>query len=325
MSNEDWGALGAKERRRHARTHGGFIPEASITILPTRFRHAYLLGTTTHDEHRIFNAVEYVPSDPQSSVQFWEYVAWRENTQRKTTVFFSWGVLPEENRAVGREEADFEEPDPRDLLRELQTTNVASRRVRLIIAAESVSFADDTTPLVLSLLRGFIEQHRESNSPEMLIGVESAIRKFVGLLPANRLEEVGFILQPTQRVAVSPTIELEVAKMTVRKLIANPQRNAGTLDLLGEQLMDLARTYLNPRLLPRQPHGAIALNSVLALALMHSHHVDELRQLLERLPVGWFRSLIARRVRETIREVQSRFVNEGEVLTGHLSNCSCLP
>jgi hypothetical protein len=70
--------------------------------------------------------------------------------------------------------------------------------------------------------------------------------------------------------------------------------------------MELARAYLNPRLLPREKYGAVALNTVLALLLLRSRHVPELLKLVAEVPHAWFRDLLVRRARKIQEEVARR-------------------
>ena len=51
--------------------------------------------------------------------------------------------------------------------------------------------------------------------------------------------------------------------MVVRKLTANPPARNESLSDLAIQLNELCETYLNPRLLAREKHGAVALNAVM--------------------------------------------------------------
>ena len=95
--------------------------------------------------------------------------------------------------------------------------------------------------------------------------------------------------------------------MIVRKLSVNPPPDPNSWPDLANQLADLARTYLNPRLLPRQYLAAIALNSILALALLRSDVLSEVYRIFRLLRVPWFKQLVARRAEEIGHALASHF------------------
>ena len=85
--------------------------------------------------------------------------------------------------------------------------------------------------------------------------------------------------------------------MILRKLMANPMRENDSLPELSDRLLEIAKTYLNPRLLAREQYGAVTLNAILAPYYAKSLHHEEVRRLVSELKVPWFRQLLARRVR----------------------------
>ena len=128
----------------------------------------------------------------------------------------------------------------------------------------------------------------------------------MGILGREEVASLAFVLEAGHKAPVSPEIELEVSKMVVRKLTAVLPLDANRLPELGTQMMDLARTYLNPRLLPRQHHGAIALNSVLALALLCDPQLPELFDILRQLRLAWFKQLVIRRAETILQDLARR-------------------
>ena len=131
---------------------------------------------------------------------------------------------------------------------------------------------------------------------EDLVAVGSAIRTCVAALNAGEaLAYSAILLDSGARSPVPATIELELVKMVVRKLSANPPKQADSFPELADRLDDIVNAYLNRRLLARERFGAITLNAILGLALLHSRRFDRVERSLLELDVPWFRRLLARR------------------------------
>ena len=210
-----------------------------------------------------------------------------------------------------------------DLLSRLADRSLSRNLLRkAILEAEVGSFDADQANFLKPLLRRYIEENRDSADPTNLVAVASAIRKYVGILGQEEISSVGFVLEAGHRAPVQPELELEVTKMLVRKLSAVLPRESNSFPELGSQLMDLARTYLNPRLLPRQHHGAIALNSVLAVTLLRTHGLEELIDILGRLPLPWFKQLVIRRAKMLEQDLAHRF--PGSEFNPHRENLEAL-
>jgi hypothetical protein len=185
------------------------------------------------------------------------------------------------------------------------------KRRLLIIEAEAASFDPQQVSKLNPLLREFVTNYRESNDPADLVAVGAAIRKCVATLSLNdALIFAESLLKESSRTTIPPEVELELVKMVVRKLIANTAMQAELLPDLADRLFEIASTYLKPRLLGREKHGAIALNAVLGLVLLRSRHVAEVVQLVSALKVPWFRQLLARRSVRLEDELRSRFPRE---------------
>jgi len=165
----------------------------------------------------------------------------------------------------------------------------------MVIEAEVLPFAPDERSRLNVVLRRFIEDHRNSDDPEDLVAVASAIRKYVATMHGGDLGDLAVLLASDQNATVPLEVELEVAKTLVRKLTSQPPEEPDSEPELGDRLMELASTYLNARLLSREKYGAVALNVVLALLLLRSRHVADLLRLLSNLRVPWFTQLVVRR------------------------------
>jgi hypothetical protein len=176
-----------------------------------------------------------------------------------------------------------------------------------IIDAEDVDFDRVETEQLTPLLRRFIERNRDSEARVDLVTVGSAIRKFVAVAPSDEaFEFAAGLLKTDGRLVIPIEVEVEVAKMVVRKLTANPPTRESQYPDLAQVLADLAATYLNPRLLPRPKHGTVALDAVLGIALARDQLATAVFERVQSLSVPWFQKLVARQLAELAAELRRR-------------------
>ncbi len=202
---------------------------------------------------------------------------------------------------------DEKEHAPGEILRKLEDPHLSdSARQGLIIEAEVLDFTGDQAVTLTALLRQFIDDHRESNVPSDLVAVASAIRKFVATAdPGEAFDYAASLLGASGRSPLPIELELEVTKMVVRKLTANPPVSDESFPELAARLNKLANKYLNPHLLAREKHGAVALNAVLGLVLTR----DRVANVIDRvhgLGVAWFLQLVGRRASRVKTELEQR-------------------
>jgi hypothetical protein len=198
-----------------------------------------------------------------------------------------------------------------EVLKRLQGESLGPvERRRLIIEAEVLPFESAQKADLCAILRGFIEQYRNSQDPIDLVAVGSAIRKLVANLPSGDMATVVTLLDAGHHVALPVEVELEVTKSIVRKLTADPAPDAQRLMGLSDCLMDLARAYLRDRILLREKYAAVALNVVLALLLLGGDYQAELVALLRGLRLTWFPELVARRAVRLKKEILRRSSTE---------------
>lgn len=183
-------------------------------------------------------------------------------------------------------------------------------RRTLVLEAEVLPFLEDQRPELVRLLRGFVEENRDSNDPMDQVAVGSAIRKLVFNLEEGDWETAAALLEVGPRGELPLEVELEVAKSLVYRLVAEPPNDDDAEPILGERLFEIVSGYLNARLLPRTGYAATALNAVLGLLLLRSRHVDEALEQLSNLEVGWFTELVARRARQLSAEIRDRHASE---------------
>ena len=178
----------------------------------------------------------------------------------------------------------------------------------MVIEAEAAYFERDQLDVVNDMLRAFIAANRGSSDSDDLVAVGAAVRKCIATLPADEAYSyVAELLDSEGGTAASAELELEAAKMVVRKLLANPPPTADVATQLADRLFEIVRSYVNPRILPQRTFGAIALNAVLALALLPGRHASEVHRIVSELNVPWFRQMVARRAARLRDERAARF------------------
>jgi hypothetical protein len=202
-------------------------------------------------------------------------------------------------------------PRPERILHGLKSSTTSrEEKRRLVLEAEMTDFDPSSAPELSLLLWSFIEENRDSKDPDDLVAVGAAIRKYVADLESDEIGAAAMLLDAGHSASVPVAVELEVAKMLVQRLTRLPPEHPDSEPELADLLMELARTYLNARLLPRERYGAVALNSVLALLLLRSRHTAELFEILAGLRVSWFRDLLGRRARRLQADIMQRFPPE---------------
>lgn len=210
-------------------------------------------------------------------------------------------------------ESSTEEASAEELLNRLADSGTpAAKQRELILQAEVTSFDDEQAEKLARLLYQYIIENRDSNNANDLVAVGSAIRKFVANLQVEEFHYVSDILSAEHRTPVPMEIELEVAKVVVRKLAQSPPDSDDAERELAARLMELVQTYLNPRLLSRQRYGATALNALLAILLLRARQTQEVIAMLVDLPSTWFVELVVRRA-SRLRDQLARQFTAGQL------------
>ncbi|QEH34549.1 hypothetical protein OJF2_30890 [Aquisphaera giovannonii] len=191
-------------------------------------------------------------------------------------------------------ELDYERPEAGEVLRELHAAKSNPERLRrAVIDAESLDFSPDEARELIGLLRHFISTYRHSTEPIDITVVGSAIRTLIAIIPIDQLDCIVAELlddaaQPSLRV------DITVAKMIVRKLVANPTACPDPYDILKRFLWGLEAKYLDDRTIETRGHGAVAMDTVLALALVGTPDFSVILDRLRSFDAAWFRQLVAR-------------------------------
>jgi hypothetical protein len=212
-------------------------------------------------------------------------------------------------------------PSPEDVLNKLRNRSISHEERRAwVVEAEALSFKPPQIGELASLLRAFIEERRDSDEPRDIVAVGSAIRKYVATTCFDDMPSIARLLDAGHKAQVPLSLELEICKMVLRKLVANPCERQYHLPDLETRLADVVHSYVNDRLLPREKYGATALNAVLALALLNDQTIPSIAAQLWRLKAAWFRQLVARQARKTRDDLSRRFQNgDAAVSAGRLA------
>lgn len=161
-----------------------------------------------------------------------------------------------------------------------------------IIEAEITRFDLQQQQRLLPVLWSYINAHRNSSTPGDLIAVGSAIRKYIAIMPMEKMETLAALLDPENRSPLPLELELEVAKMVYRNFEVHPPTHANPQSQLASNLMQMAQAYLNPRLLLRDKYSACASLAIEAIVAMRSNLAAEAWNSALRSPHRWFGEII---------------------------------
>lgn len=293
-------------------------------IAPTELPGVYQIQANTMGGLRNFHAVEEADSDLQSDVtELFDsnldsmalirqiFDQWKDITTKASFSAESDGAdLVIADLPYGRsiqKPITVTEPAIQSILRELRNPALTIEEARKhILAAEVLDFNGSEREELCPLLHAFAMTYRDSNVAEDLVAVGAAIRKLVAYLPSESLGSLADLLTTGRRAYLPLEVELEVAKTILRKLSTHPPATNDSEPVLADRLMDVASTYLNPRLLAREKHGATALNAMLSLMLLRSPHVAEMIDLVRRAATDWFTQLACRRTARLLEDLRRR-------------------
>ena len=201
-------------------------------------------------------------------------------------------------RPSSRSESSTGDSSPAALLSKIASKTAGhEERRRAVIEAEVVAFPPKQIETLNRSLRRFIEDNRNSDNPNDVVAVGSALRKYVMNMPEKELAAFHRLFDPSDTVAMPFEVELELVKTVLWKLTASPPESDDTLPELADRLMDRIETYLRPWILLRENHAAVAQDAALSLLLLRSRHVPRLLTLLQDLSMDWFTDLLVRRGR----------------------------
>lgn len=178
------------------------------------------------------------------------------------------------------------------LLRQLNEAG-ANASCSLLCAIELASFDQSQRQVLLPLLWQYILDHRNSNDPNELVGVASAIRKYIAIMPMDRMDELAVLLDTGHRSPLPIDLEIEVAKMIYRNFEVHPPAVADPQPALAQRLWEIVQAYIHPRILLRDKHSAAASLAIEAIVSMRSPLAEQAWQAANASPYRWFAELVS--------------------------------
>jgi len=169
---------------------------------------------------------------------------------------------------------------------------------RLLCAIELARFTQAEREVLLPLLWQYILDHRNSNDREELVGVAAAIRKYIAIMPMERMGELATLLETGHRSPLPVELEIEVAKMIYRNFEVHPPVDADPQPELAQRLWEIAEAYINPRVLLRDKCSAAASLAIEAIVAMRSPLAETAWQKAMACPYRWFAELVCDEIDE---------------------------
>jgi hypothetical protein len=172
----------------------------------------------------------------------------------------------------GAEASD--EPSADDILEILSRWARAAVPDDIWVRCELTQFDAGQREKLLPILWDFIEKNRDTNSRSRQIDVGSAIRKYVALMPTERMNNLAQLLNDHNRSPLPLKLEIEVVKMIYHLFMAHPPSAPEPFPPLAAQLIKMVRDYAKPRLLARDGYAAAAVFAIDALVALRSTHAE---------------------------------------------------
>ncbi|MGC8560588.1 MAG: hypothetical protein ACP5O1_07900 [Phycisphaerae bacterium] len=178
--------------------------------------------------------------------------------------------------AEQRAEVSGNEPSAEDILQTLLGWAKTGGELRddIWVRCELTQFDAGQREKLLPILWNFIEKNRDSNYRIRQVDVGSAIRKFVALMPTERMDDLAGLLNDDSRSPLPLNLEIEVVKMIYRHFMAHPPSASEPFPRLAGQLIKMVHDYAKPRLLVRDGYAAAAAFAIDALVAMRSIHAE---------------------------------------------------
>ncbi|MCA9206987.1 MAG: hypothetical protein KDA55_01470 [Planctomycetales bacterium] len=179
-----------------------------------------------------------------------------------------------------------------ELLRQLSEDGLNSP-CELLLAVELNRFESSQHEVLLPLLWRYILAHRNSNDRTELVATGAAIRKYIAIMPMDRMGELAVLLESGHRSPLPIDLEIEVAKMVVRNFEVHPPVEGDPHPDLALRLWEMVQAYTNPRILLRDKHSAAASLAIEAIIAMRSSLADKAWQVVAQCPYQWFTELVS--------------------------------
>ena len=164
---------------------------------------------------------------------------------------------------------------------------------QLIYQVEVTRFERAQHDVLLPLLWRYILAHRDSNNRGELAAAGAAIRKYIAVMPMNRMGELAVLLESGHKSTLPIDLEIEVAKMVYRNFEVSPPCTLDTEPELAGRLWEMVQAYINPRVLLRDKHSAVTSFAIEAIVAMRSSLAAQAWQAASDCPYRWFAELVS--------------------------------
>jgi hypothetical protein len=178
----------------------------------------------------------------------------------------------------------------------------------LICEAELTRFDPAQRQVLMPLLWQYVLGHRNSNNRDELVATASAIRKYIAIMPMDRMGDLAALLEQGHRVPLPLELELEVAKMIYRNYEVHPPLELDPQPELASRLWEMAQAYLNPRILLRDKHSAVASLAIEAVVAMRSARAHDAWHAAVACEYRWFGEMVM----DDLSELRDRWVNRND-------------
>ena len=189
-------------------------------------------------------------------------------------------------------DAEYGELTAEQIVRQL-TDAGANPSSRLVCTVELTRFDSSQQQVLLPLLWQYILDHRSSNDRDELVAVGAAIRKYVAIMPMDRMGELAVLLESGHRSPLPIELEIEVAKMVYRNFEVHPPVIVDPQSELAQRLWEMVQAYVNPRILLRDKHSAATSLAIEAIVSMRSPLAVQAWQAAVSCPYRWFAELVS--------------------------------
>ena len=222
-------------------------------------------------------------------------------------------------------EDDFEDPVARcdEMLETLEQSDEVrdpSPFRQDVIEAGALPFRGEHASRLVRVLERFIQASRDSLDFEDRIAAGSAIRQLIAHQTwSAALKSCEELLAARKSTHLPVDLELEVVKMVVRKLAANPEPPISNGEMLVHELNKTIERRATPGFTATEDLrcAAVVLNAILALALLGDVFLGPSAFLGSQcdwtdrgLKADWFRQLIRQRAEGLMQEVARKFPKE---------------
>lgn len=235
----------------------------------------------------------------------------------------------EGRRGAGSLPEDFPIMDAEGLLGKINDPAATPyERETAILFAETTSFNETQRGRLLSELACAITATRFSRNRRRVTVFGSAARKYAMNMDESRFEAYAEWLKPSKTETLSCGVELELVKGVCYRLSYVPVRRPAHFPELTATLAEVVHGYLSPRLILQKNYASIALQGIIALAILQAvcGERDTIRTLFRKaasLGLDWFCESMEHRLREARKAIEKHDAalaqSLGELIEGEWS------